>query len=129
MKTNKLAHKQVAEAAKQWAGAWYEEAAGNNDFYHNVLQPQYRSQEHFILQCWAQFIPVARAALAASLNDPNLPEKQKHEIYDALLLDKTLPRPGHFLEPYLADLPKRVGVALGQHQLAQVMELTSDMRH
>lgn len=105
MKSQTLAHNTVANAAREWAGAWYEENAKDNALYHHVMKPLFANQADFIAKCWGQFVPVARAALAKSLNDPNIPQHVKDDVYDALLMDKTLPRPGHPVAPLLNALP------------------------
>jgi hypothetical protein len=87
-RTNKLAHEMLAETAKEMAGAWYEEAAHDNEFY-----AFYPKQKFFINREWHRFIPAAKTQLAVMLgmSDEQVPEWQKERIADALIKHASLP--------------------------------------
>lgn len=86
-KTNqKMAHELVAETAKQMAGAFYELAASNNDFYKH-----YPNQQMFIGREYKRFIEVAKRHLSGMLGLVETPEYQKEIIFEALILHSSLP--------------------------------------
>lgn len=87
MSTNKkFAHELVAETAKEFAAAWYEEAAHDNTFY-----AYYPSQKGFIKREWFRFVEAARKHLALMLGMSATPEHQKEQIFDALVKHSSLP--------------------------------------
>lgn len=91
----KIAHKLVAETAKEIASEVYEVLASNNNFY-----KVYPTREYFVVQCWSQFIGDARKALTRMLqakpgSDPEHPEynyseHMRNEIFEALCLEGEL---------------------------------------
>ena len=87
MSTNrKFAHEMVAEVAKGMAGAWYEEAAHDNEFF-----AFYPSQHAFIKREWHRFVPAAKAQMSVMLSSSGVPEQQKELIFDALVKHASLP--------------------------------------
>lgn len=82
----KLAHELIAQTAKDMAGAWYEDAAHDNEFY-----AFYPKQKMFINREWHRFIDVAKATLAIMLGNSMTPEWQKERIFDALVKHASLP--------------------------------------
>lgn len=82
----KYAHEMLAQTAKEMAGAWYEEAAHDNEFY-----KFYPKQKMFINREWSKFIPAAKATLAQMLGMTMVPEWQKEQIMDALVKHASLP--------------------------------------
>jgi hypothetical protein len=82
----KMAHELVAETAKEMAGAWYEEAAHDDEFY-----AFYPSQNKFIKREWHRFIEQARQTLASMLGRVGVDEWQKEQIFDALLKHASIP--------------------------------------
>lgn len=88
MSTNqKFTHKLIAATAREFAGAFYEEAASNdNDFY-----KYYPNQRFFIRREWKRFVEVARKQLTAMLGMSTTPEWQKEEIFEALIKHSEMP--------------------------------------
>lgn len=87
MSTNKkFAHELIAATAKEFAAAWYEEAAHDNEFY-----KFYPKQKVFIKHEWKRFVDAARKQLALMLGDSAVPEWQKEQIFDALIKHASLP--------------------------------------
>ena len=85
--TMQHAHALIAKVAKEFACEFYEAAAHNNAFY-----DYYPDLVTFKDLEWHLFIPKAREVLAQMLG-MNYPESYKEQIYSALQLDRTLPRP------------------------------------
>jgi len=83
----KLAHKLIAETAKEMAGAFYEEAAGESDDFYRY----YPKQREFINREWKRFIEAARIQLSKMLGMPHVPEQQKEIIFEALIKHASLP--------------------------------------
>ncbi len=81
-----VVHFLVAETAKAMAAEVYDKCASESDeFYkHN------KSQKRWIEKNWGMFIVTARENLAGLLVT-SMPEKDKEQIYDALLADASLP--------------------------------------
>ncbi len=86
--TYQHAHVSVAKIAMECAGAYYEEQAHSDAFY-----THWPDLELFVLAEWHNFIPAARASLAKMLENPNFPEDAKEQVFEALVADRTLPRP------------------------------------
>lgn len=84
-----LAHNMVAHVAKECAAAYYEDAARDNVFF-----KYFPKQKQFVNRCWKHFVKPARVALAKILANPTHPESYKQPIYEALLMDRTLPQGG-----------------------------------
>lgn len=82
-------HILVKQTARGIAGAFYEVAASDNEFYR--LHPD---QNRFIRAHWGDFTKPARESLAKLLGQSATPEPVKAEIYQALLLDHSAPRGG-----------------------------------
>ena len=86
--TYQHAHRLVAEAAKGIAAEFYERAARDDAFYNH-----YPSMKFFVEREWHLFIKEARSALGKMLAMPNYSETMKEQIHEALVADRTLPRP------------------------------------
>lgn len=85
--TMQHAHEIVARVAKEFACEFYESAAHDNAFYaHYPDLITFKDLE------WHLFIPKAREVLAQMLM-MDYPESTKEQIYEALSLDRSLPRP------------------------------------
>lgn len=82
----RMVHKLVRDIARQMAGAYYEHAAHDNQFY-----AYYPSQKFFVDYEWFRFVTVAKQTMTQMLTSNAISEAQKQEIYHALLLDSTLP--------------------------------------
>lgn len=82
----KMTHELIAATAKEMAGAWYEEAAHDNEFY-----KFYPGQVGFIKREWGRFVEAARISLVKMLGMPATPEWQKEQIHDALIKHASLP--------------------------------------
>lgn len=83
---HRMVHTLVRKVAQEMAGAYYENAANDNTFYH-----YYPSQKFFIEYEWHRFILQAKQTLTTMLSNPATPDAYKTDIYHALLLDATLP--------------------------------------
>lgn len=87
-KGGKMVHKRIADVAYGLALMSYDKCASkSNEFF--KIHPD---AEKFAKVYQIKFVPLARQALAALLNDPSLDEKQKDEIMEALLADRTIPK-------------------------------------
>ena len=83
---HRLVHKLIARTAKELAGTFYEFAAHDNEFY-----KFYPKMQFFIDREWERFVTVAKQTLTDCLSSGALTEKDKGDIYDALINDSTLP--------------------------------------
>lgn len=82
---NAIAHKQVADVAKAFAGEIYEQfASKSNEFY--AANP---NQDEYVRQNWPLYCEAARATLTRMLRE-NYPEALKEAIHEALVLDNDL---------------------------------------
>lgn len=84
---SKYAHKLVAQVAREMAGAVYDEAAVNNEWY--ALNP---SRKRFVRNVAPDLVMEARKVLAEMLGRNDTNEREKAEIYEALMMDSALPR-------------------------------------
>lgn len=92
------AHKMVADLCEKMAQEVYEECATRyNNWY--AMNPNRRA---FVQECAPTLRQQARTILAGMLGDPKVSDKEKARIYDALILDKTIPQTGVW------ELPKGV---------------------
>lgn len=82
----RMVHKLVRKTAKELAGCYYEFAAHDNQFYQ-----YYPKMQFFIDREWAKFVLVAKQTLTDCLRSSVLTEKDKADIYDALIADANLP--------------------------------------
>lgn len=83
---NRMVHKLIAKTARELAGTFYEFAAHDNEFY-----KFYPKMQFFIDREWERFVTVAKETLTDCLISGALTEKDKGDIYDALINDSTLP--------------------------------------
>lgn len=81
----KYCHNIVMRTAKDLAGAFYEDAARDNDFY--FFFPK---QRQFIEREWWRFIPLAKDKLVDCLASIGLADVAKEDIADALIKQKHL---------------------------------------
>lgn len=88
MKT--VAHKIVGELAEKMAQTVYEERAKDNAFY-----AKFPNRSAFVKMFAPQFIPDARATLTDMLQAENISDAERENIFNALILDRTLPRGPH----------------------------------
>lgn len=77
-------HKLIAQTAKEFAAAVYEDMAKDNAFY-----KAWPSQRNFVRAHWTQFVKPAREQLAKMLGG-NYPQIMKDEIAEALIADRSL---------------------------------------
>lgn len=80
------AHKMVAHLQCEMAAALYETLAKKNDFY-----KRWPDLKEFVRVVAPTLRDHARATLAEMLQKPGVTPEEKEEIYEALLLDKTIP--------------------------------------
>jgi len=79
-------HPLVKSTAIELARALYDKmASGSNEWY-----DKNHDTERWVGFMWKNLLPAARKQLAACLRSPNLDEKQKNEIADALIKDNEL---------------------------------------
>jgi hypothetical protein len=83
------AHKMVAHLAVEMAQSVYEEYAKDNVWYR--ANPNRRN---FVKLAAPTMIVHARATLAEMLGRDDVAEKDKIEIYEALIADRAIPRGG-----------------------------------
>lgn len=83
------AHSLVADTAREFANALYEDWARDNRFYKRF--PEGRGRKVFVEYVAPQFLPEARATLASMLT-ADYPDAVKAQVYEALQLDNTLTR-------------------------------------
>ena len=81
----KATHPLIRKTAEEMAATWYEDAAHHNHFY-----KAYPKQARFVARHWLNFLGQARSALAQLLAQ-NISEAMKEEIFEALILERTLP--------------------------------------
>jgi hypothetical protein len=82
-----VAHALVAKTAEEMANEVYEEMAKTNEFY-----AAYPTRKAWVDSAIPRFVEYARKSLAELLSKPGFPEDQKEVIYNALVLDGSLPR-------------------------------------
>lgn len=83
---SQFCHELLAATAKEFAGAFYEEAAHDNEFY-----KFYPTQKRFIKREWHRFVESARMQLSKMLGMSQVSEFQKEQIFDALVKHAALP--------------------------------------
>lgn len=93
MKKPKACHYLIKKTAVELAGTFYDEQAHDNTFYHF-----YPTEKFFIKTEWHQFITMAKSMLVQMLGAKDTCEAMKEEIFDALILDKLLPKGGTPIE-------------------------------
>lgn len=86
------AHYRVADLCVAMAQEVYEESAKS----YNGWYKKHPDRAKFIRDCAPTLREHARRTLAEMLGRRDVPEDQKLEIYEALMLDGTLPRGGPF---------------------------------
>jgi len=84
-KDGRMVHKLIRKTAKEMAGHFYEFAAHDDTFY-----KYYPSLKFFCEYEWQKFVNIAKQVLTDMLTG-TYPDTYKAEIYEALLLDGTLP--------------------------------------
>lgn len=82
-----MCHELLASVAKAIAGKMYDSFASDNEFY--KLWPDVK--EYIALE-WGRFVPEARRALAMRLGAKDASNEEKEQIYEALALDRSLPK-------------------------------------
>ena len=82
-----FAHRQVALAARRIAHEFYAVGASENGFY-----KRYPNEQKFVDQFHHHFLPAARRALTARMEDPETPIAVKMEIAKTLALEETMPK-------------------------------------
>jgi hypothetical protein len=93
MKKPKACHHLIKKTAVELAGTFYDKRAHDNTFYHF-----YPTEKFFIDTEWYQFITMAKSMLVSMLGRPDICEAMKEEIFEALCLDKLLPKSGTPIE-------------------------------
>lgn len=83
---HRMVHVLIRKTAQELAGAYYEHAAHDNQFY-----AYYPSQKFFMDYEWHRFVTIAKQTLVELLSNPMTPDAYKIDIHDALTLDATLP--------------------------------------
>jgi hypothetical protein len=84
-----LVHKKIAEVAKAIAAAEYDRLAYDNRFY-----KKYPTERGFVGKNWRYYIKIARMCMTHLLSKPDFPEAEKEKIFEALMLDRSLPQGG-----------------------------------
>jgi len=86
------AHRLVANLCNEMAENIYDHLATHYPMWY-AANPD---KDAFVVQCAPTLREHARQTLAEMLGRPDLEEEQKRDIYQALLLDNSLPRTGPF---------------------------------
>lgn len=81
----KVCHILVAKTAEQMAEELYEELAKKNGFF-----AKHPVRQLWVNDTWPKLIDQARSLLVSMLGLPEVDQKTKDEIYDALLKDSPL---------------------------------------
>lgn len=90
----------IRHTAKEFAGAFYEgmqvahEAAGSKPFGEDrstEFRQTFKSQQLYIAWCWPMFVKDARTHLTQLLARPDLAQRLKDEIYEAITQDYHAP--------------------------------------
>lgn len=87
---NRMVHKLVKKISQEMAGAFYEWQATQRrygDEFYNL----YPDVETFMERDWPNFVKAAKECMVKQLTDPSVSDKDKTDIYDALLNDASLP--------------------------------------
>lgn len=83
-------HPLIANLCVEFANEVYEEMCSRS----NKLFKAQHSRKDFVQQCAPTLVQEARQTLAMMLQDPDLPQISKDEIFEALLLHNSLPKNG-----------------------------------
>jgi hypothetical protein len=84
------AHYRVADLCVAMAETVYEECAGQ----YNGWYKKHPDRAKFVKQCAPTLRAHARQVMAEMLGRRDIPDDQKADIYEALMLDGTLPQGG-----------------------------------
>lgn len=86
-----MTHKLVKKIAKELAGAFHD----NMDVFHDgrvertlVFRAECKNQDEFIRRYWTDFVKPARKILAHMLSEPGRTDRERDQIYDALLNER-----------------------------------------
>jgi len=90
MTQQQLVHKKIAEVAKAMAYADYDRLASSN----NAFYKKYPTDRGFVGKNWRYYIKIARVCMTHLLSKPDFPEAEKEKIFEALMLDRSLPSGG-----------------------------------
>ncbi len=85
-----LAHKKVAEIAKACAAADYDRLANSS----NAFYKRWPHERVFVGHNWRYYVKIARACMIHLLTKENISEEDKEKIFEALMLDRSLPQGG-----------------------------------
>lgn len=99
MSKGKLTHKRIATIAYELALMSYDKCASKNNGFFKMHPDAHKFAKAYQIK----FVPLARQALAALLNDPSMTEEQKNEIAETLFADRSLP--GGSVQAALPALP------------------------
>ncbi len=83
-----MVHELIQRVAKEAAQMFYDAACTKS----NNMYKAFPNEADFVATQWPDFIGHAKAKLTEMLTLPGVPEDQKEFIYDALCLDRTLPK-------------------------------------
>jgi hypothetical protein len=97
MSLETTAHKYVAHLARELAETQWEELCRDNAFYHRNKAPENKAA--FLAMFIPDYRKVARSILAQMLARNDVSEADKEEIWEALTLDRTLPKGGTSYRP------------------------------
>lgn len=83
------AHWLIAELCSGVANEMYEILASDNRFYE-----QNQDRKRFVEHCAPMCKDISRALLTRMLDEPETSQMEKDQIYEALILDASLPKTG-----------------------------------
>ena len=82
-----VAHKMIADLAVQMAHETYEQCASHYNNWYKVNP----SRTAFVKRCAPTLVEEARRVLAQLLDSDKLPREEKDKIFEALLMDASIP--------------------------------------
>lgn len=87
---NVTAHKLIADLCVHMAEEIYEEVCSGS----NAVYKVQGNRRDFVKQCAPTMKPAAIGVLGSMLRDPKLSEWDKEQIYEALVMDRSMPKDG-----------------------------------
>jgi hypothetical protein len=92
---NITAHRLIAEVATAMAQEVYEELCSGS----NALYKVHGDRDDAVRQWAPMLVKAAKVQLGQMLNNPTVSDYEKEQIYEALVLDATLPKGGLSVTP------------------------------
>lgn len=84
------AHQLIADVCVEMANEIYEELCSGS----NAVYKIHGDRDDFLRQCAPTLKKAAIAQLSAMLGDPKVSDAEKETIYEAIMMDRVLPKSG-----------------------------------